>query len=65
MGVNSSDDDDDALPGNQQACAFDPQMTPERKLHKEEERKMKQQEIEKRSQPKEVWCKYVHLQSVI
>jgi hypothetical protein len=61
MGINSSDGDDDALPTKEQGCTFDPQMTPERKKQKEMERTLKNKEIEKRSQPKEVWCKYVRI----
>jgi hypothetical protein len=60
MGVTCSDDDNDALPSNsEQGYVFDPQMTPERKSQKEEERRLKAQEIEKRSQPIDKWCKYV------
>jgi hypothetical protein len=60
MGITGSDDDNDALPSiNEQGFVFDPQMTPERKRQKEEERRLNAQEIEKRSQPTEKWCKYV------
>jgi hypothetical protein len=63
MGITWSEDDNDALPpsNNEQGFAFDPQMTPERKSQKEEERRLKAHEIEKRSQPTEKWCKYVKL----
>jgi hypothetical protein len=51
-----SDDEEEVVLSNLQAYQFDPIMTPERRSEKEEEKKRKEAELAKRSQPLHVWC---------
>jgi hypothetical protein len=51
-----SDDEEEVELSNLQAYQFDPIMTPERRSEKEEEKKRKEAELAKRSQPLHVWC---------